>query len=262
MKKNRLDSEVVKRGLVLTKEEANALIMAGEIQVNGQIIYKSDKKVTESSQIEIKKRLPYVSRGAYKIKKAIEDFSVDVEGIKVLDIGISTGGFTDFLLKNGARTVVGVDVNINQVDYNLKKNNRLKLLKKNARLLKREDIDFEPDLITIDVSFISIIKILPSLLTFKNSKILSLVKPQFEAPKSEVKKGGVIKEKEKKVKILIDLKKKIEELNYSVLGCTDAGIRGRRGNQEFFFLLKYGKTTSINDKIIEQCIQNIKQQEL
>ena len=120
MKKNRLDSEVVKRGLVLTKEEANALIMAGEIQVNGQIIYKSDKKVTESSQIEIKKRLPYVSRGAYKIKKAIEDFSVDVEGIKVLDIGISTGGFTDFLLKNGARTVVGVDVNIDQVDYNLK----------------------------------------------------------------------------------------------------------------------------------------------
>ena len=104
------------------------------------------------------KKYPYVSRAAFKLKKAIEDFSIDIKGLKILDIGISTGGFTDYLLKNGADSVVGVDVNINQVDYQLRKHERLKLLKKNARYLQRNDIHFEPDLITIDVSFISVEK--------------------------------------------------------------------------------------------------------
>lgn len=249
-KRNRLDLEIVKRGLVSLKKKANALIMAGEVFVDGQIEYKSDRRVTSNTHIEIKKRHPYVSRGAFKIEKAFKDFAVNIRGFKVIDIGISTGGFTDYMLKNGAHIVVGVDVNIEQVDYNLRKIKELKLLNKNARYLKKNDIDFLPDLITIDVSFISVTKILPALSVFDKSKVLTLIKPQFEAKRSQVRIGGVIREKKKRVEILLNIKKKIEGLNYAVSGFTSAGLKGRKGNQEYFFLLEYGKKSTIDDKII------------
>lgn len=248
--KNRLDAEVVKRGLVHTLEKAKAFIMAGEIVMDGQVVYKADTMVTPGSHIEIKRKYPYASRGAAKIEKAFKEFSIDVKGMKVVDIGISTGGFTDLMLQNGAETVAGVDVNINQVDFKLKQNKRLKLIKINARSLKREDVGFEPDLITMDVSFISIMKILPALSAFKKARVLTLVKPQFEIKRENVGKGGIIKEKEKRIEILLHLKKKIQDINYAVTDFTPAGVRGRKGNIEYFFFLKYGKKNSINDKII------------
>ena len=249
-KRDRLDIELVKRGLTSSKEEACALIMAGEVIVDEQVVYKAYKEVSTESKITINKRHPYVSRGAYKIKKAFKDFSIDPKGLKIVDIGISTGGFSDYGLKNGAYRVTGIDVNIDQVDYNLKKNKKLKLIKKNARYLKKSDIDFEPDLIIMDLSFISITKIIPALKIFKKSIILTLVKPQFEGKRTMVGKGGIIRKKEDKINILLDLKKKIENLNFSVIAFTEAGIKGRKGNQEYFFLLDNGKKESISDKII------------
>ncbi|MDQ1352806.1 MAG: rRNA (cytidine1920-2-O)/16S rRNA (cytidine1409-2-O)-methyltransferase [Acidobacteriota bacterium] len=248
--KNRLDEDVVKRGLAPSLEKARAFIMAGEILVKGQVVYKADTMVKPEYPVEMKEKYPYASRGAAKIEKPFAEFAIVVKGMKVVDIGISTGGFTDYMLQNGAEAVVGVDVNIRQVDDRLKKEPRLLLIEKNARFLEVGDISFEPDLITMDVSFISVTKILPALSVFKKARILTLIKPQFEARREDVEKGGVIREKEKRIEILLELKKKIQELNYAVTGFTSAGIKGRKGNREYFFLLEYGKKVSISDTII------------
>lgn len=251
---NRLDSELMMRGLVPSLEKARAFIMAGEILVDGQVTDKADAKVTPDHFIEIKEKYPYASRGAAKIEKPFLEFNIDVKGMKVLDIGISTGGFTDYMLQNGAAAAAGIDVNIRQVDDRLKKEPRLVLIKKNARFLEPGDIPFVPDLITMDVSFISVTKILPALSAFEKARILTLIKPQFEARKADVEKGGVIHEKEKRIGILLELKKKIQQLNYAVTGFTTAGVRGRKGNFEYFFLLEYGKKESIHDTIITHAI--------
>ena len=254
-KKNRLDAEVVKRGLVSTLEKAKALIMAGDILVDCQVTYKADIKISEDRHIEIKEKYPFVSRGATKIEKAFIDFNIPVKGLKVLDIGISTGGFTDYMLQNGAETVCGVDVNIRQVDDKLKQDKRVLLLQANARTLEPANIPFEPDLITMDVSFISVTKILPALATFKKARVLTLIKPQFEVKKEEVEKGGIIRDKDKRINILLELKQKIQRLGYAVTGFATAGTAGRKGNLEYFFLLDYGKNNSISDTIIADGIK-------
>jgi len=253
---NRLDEEVVKRGLVSSKEKARAFIMAGDVLLDHQVVYKADKIVTGDNHIRLKEKFPYVSRGALKIEKAFKDFSIDIKGLKTLDIGISTGGFSDYMLKHGAETVAGVDVNIRQVDQRLRENIRLKLIKENARNLRGDKLGFEPDIITIDVSFISVTKILPALSRFKKAKTIALIKPQFEAKRENVGKGGIVREEEKRIEVLLDLKQRIMELNYSVIDFTPSGVKGRKGNREYFFLLKYGKKPSINDKIITNAIKS------
>jgi len=250
LKKNRLDAEMVARELAPSREKAVALIMAGEVLVDGQTAHKADKKVTADSAIEIKERYPFVSRGAFKVKTAFEAFAIDPAGLKALDIGISTGGFSDYMLQHGVEAVTGVDVNIQQVDCNLAKNPRLRLLKKNDRYLEREDVDYEPDLITMDLSFISITKILPRLTVFPGARIVSLIKPQFESEKYKIGKGGVVRDLNQRIEILLDLKHKIEALGFAVVGFTDSGIKGRKGNQEYFFLIEYGNKASIDDTII------------
>jgi len=140
--KNRLDTEVVKRGLVPTVEKAKAFIMAGEILVNGQVVYKGDTLVTDENHITIKEKYPYASRGASKLKRAFHEFSIDVKGKKVLDIGISTGGFTDYMLQKGAETASGVDVNIDQVDDKLKQNKKLTLIKAKCPQLEKRGYRF------------------------------------------------------------------------------------------------------------------------
>lgn len=253
--KSRLDLEVVRRGLAPSRDKARVQIMAGEVFVDGVCVLKSDKKISPSSHIEIRKKYPFVSRAAFKIKKAIETFAINLSGLNILDIGISTGGFTDFMLQNGAKMVTGIDVNIDQVDFRLRQRECLTLLKKNARYLKKDDIPFDPDLITIDVSFISVVKILPALTVFPRSNILVLIKPQFEAEKSEVKKGGVIRDRNKLGEVVLRVKKKIEALDFSLQGFMEAGVKGKKGNQEYFFLLKYGKKSLIDDRIIENEIK-------
>ena len=254
-KKIRLDRALLLRQLAGDGKEAQALIMAGEVRVNGQVADKPDRPVAAGDAILINKKHPYVSRGAFKIEKAIREFSIDVPGLKVLDVGISTGGFSDCLFRLGAAEICGVDVNISQVDYGLRQNPRLSLLKKNARFLQKSDIPFEPDLVIMDLSFISITRILPVLAVFPGARILSLVKPQFEAPRGSVARGGVVRDREQRLAILLGLKHEIENLDYAVLGCVLAGIKGRKGNQEYFFLLQGGKKNSIDDKMIDDACE-------
>ena len=253
-KKKRLDLSMVERGIENSRERAKALIMAGEVMVNSQIILKADYKVKEEDIIELKQKFPYASRAALKLKTAIEKFKINTKGISVIDIGISNGGFSDYLLQNGAEKIIGIDVNIVQVNEKLKNSDKVELIKMNARYLKREDINMEPDLIVMDLSFISILKILPNLKDFKNSLILSLIKPQFESTKKEITRGGVIRDKKKILKILLRLKKSIEELGFGIIDFCKSETKGKKGNQEYFFLMKYGNNTLINDKIIENGI--------
>jgi 23S rRNA (cytidine1920-2'-O)/16S rRNA (cytidine1409-2'-O)-methyltransferase len=211
--------------------------------------------VTAGDAIAIQKKHPYVSRGALKLIKAINVFAIDVPGLKILDLGISTGGFSDYLLKCGAAVVCGVDVNTSQVDYCLRQDPRLQLVKKNARFLLKEDIPFEPDLIIMDLSFISITMILPVLSVFAKARILVLVKPQFEAAKGQVGRGGVIRDPETRRNIVLQLKKQVENMGFAVSGFTTAGVKGKKGNQEYFFLLDYGKNKSIDDTIISDAAE-------
>lgn len=236
-KRNRLDIELVNRGLVSSREKAQALIMAGEVFIKDRVELKASFKVTQAELIILKKRYPYVSRGAFKIQTALDEFDINPKGLKVVDIGISNGGFSDFILKNGAECILGIDVNIRQVDVSLRENSRVILLKKNARYLIPEDFKFYPDIIVIDLSFISVLKVLPCLTFLKNTKILALIKPQFEAERGEVKKGGIIRNPILRDKILNRVKSKIEKLGMRVLKTTPAGIKGRKGNLEYFFLI-------------------------
>ena len=249
-KKIRLDDALLARGLAAEREKAAAMIMAGEVRVNGQVQVKADRLVTGADTIGVEKKHPYVSRGAFKLAKAIADFGIVVAGSNILDLGISTGGFSDYLLQNGAAAILGVDVNTAQVDYGLRQNPRLRLLKKNVRFLRREDVPFEPDLIIIDLSFISITMALPGLTVFPNARIVALVKPQFEADKGQVAPGGVIREARTRLDIVLRLKKRIVDMDYAVSAFTSAGLKGKKGNQEYFFLLEYGKKKSIDDTII------------
>jgi len=255
MKKSRLDNELVRRGEFCSAKETIPFIMAGDVCVNGNIVYQRDYLVCNEDEISIVKRNEFVSRGAYKLRKAIEDFDISLEGRNVVDIGISNGGFTDFLLQKGVDLILGVDVNILQVDYKLRKDSRVLLLKKNARYLKVEDVAFVPDLVVIDVSFISVIRILEALRTFGGIDIISLIKPQFEVKKKESEKGGVIRNKETRIRTLLKVKHEAEALGFSLIGFTSSGILGRKGNMEYFFYLKYGQNRSIDDKIIENGIK-------
>ncbi len=254
-KRTRLDEALLARELASGREKAAALIMAGEVLVNGQVQFKADHSVCPEDAVSVQCKHPYVSRGAFKLSKAIADFAIRIAGAKVLDLGISTGGFSDYLLQNGASAVIGVDVNTAQVDYVLRQNPRLQLLKKNARFLRREDVPYEPDLIIMDLSFISIAMILPVLDVFAGARILALVKPQFEADKGQVGRGGVIRDAHTRLDIVLRLKKRIEGMNYAVSGFTSAGLKGKKGNQEYFFLLEFGKKKSIDDTIIAHAVE-------
>lgn len=249
-KKERLDETLLRRGLAPDLKKARALVMAGDVRVDGRKADKADVKVAAGQAVEIRAKSPFVSRGALKIAAAVEALAIRPAGLQILDLGISTGGFSDYFLQQGAARVLGVDVTISQVDGRLRRDPRLQLLEKNARFLAREDVPFEPDLVVMDLSFISITAVLPVLRPFARARILALVKPQFEAPRGRVGRGGVVRDAGARRQVLLRLKRRIEELDFAVLGCCPAGVRGRRGNQEYFFLLGQGKYLSIDDKMI------------
>lgn len=249
-KKERLDETLLRRGLAPDLKKARALVMAGDVWVDGRKADKADAKVAAGQAVGIRARSPFVSRGALKIAAAVEALAIRPAGMKILDLGISTGGFSDFFLQRGAAQVLGVDVTVSQVDGRLRRDPRLRLLEKNARFLARADVPFEPDLVVMDLSFISITAVLPVLRPFARARILALVKPQFEAPRGRVGRGGVVRDAGARREVLLGLKRRIEQLDFAVLGWCPAGVRGRRGNQEYFFLLGQGKTFSIDDKMI------------
>ncbi len=240
----------MERGLAPDLKQAQALVMAGEVLVNGHKADKSDRPVGTAEAITIKARSPYVSRGALKIARAVAELAIAVPGLKVLDIGISTGGFSDFFLQHGAAEVFGVDVTIDQVDPRLRADPRLRLLETNARFLKREDVPFVPDLVVMDLSFISITAVLPVLTAFPGCPGAgpgqAAVRgpawprgPRRSGPRPSGAAGHPAAPEAPR-----------RGTGFRRQRLVRGGRQGARGNQEYFFLLQCGKNNSIDDRMI------------
>ncbi|PLV60375.1 TlyA family RNA methyltransferase [Thermotoga sp. KOL6] len=254
--KKRLDQIVLEKGLVESREKAKALILAGKVLVNGERVTKASKIFSEDVHVELVEEQKYVSRGGYKLESAFESFKIDVSGKVACDIGASTGGFTDFLLKNGVKKVYAVDVGYGQLHWKLRNDPRVVVMEKvNARYLKKEDLGEAVDLVTCDVSFISIKKILPAIYDIlkESGEAILLVKPQFEAPRKFVKKG-IVRDPKVHEKVLEDVQKSLMENGFSVKGCCFSKLKGAEGNIEYFFWVrKDGEQSDIDlQKVVKE----------
>ena len=242
MRKQRIDLMLQARGLAESRTKAQAMIMSGVVLVNEKRVDKPSETFADDAIIRIKGdtlQNRYVSRGGLKLEEALECFSIDPAGFVCLDVGSSTGGFTDCLLQNGAARVICIDSGTNQLDWRLRNDERVEVRENtNARRLKPEEFDTRFDLIVIDVSFISVTKILPALvgLLKPEGKIIVLVKPQFEVGRGEVGKGGIVKEPEKHERVVSEINSFASELGLYVLGLIESPILGAQGNKEFLAL--------------------------
>ena len=240
IQKTRLDQLLVQRGMAETRERAKALIIAGHVLVDGIQADKAGRLVLQSSSVQLKARPPYVSRGGLKLEAALQHFGVEVEGRVVMDVGASTGGFTDCLLQHGAGRVIAVDVGYGQLDFGLRQDSRVTVLEKtNIRYLKPEDIDTLPQGAVIDVSFISLRLVVPpvSKLLQKTAFIIALIKPQFEVGKGKVGKGGVVRDPGLHQEVIENLKGFFETLGWAVCGHIPSPVLGPKGNREFLIYL-------------------------
>jgi 23S rRNA (cytidine1920-2'-O)/16S rRNA (cytidine1409-2'-O)-methyltransferase len=242
VRKERFDRLLVERGLVQSREKARALIMAGRVAVEGRMIDKPGAQVNVEARLQLRGgEYPYVSRGGEKLEGALKVFGIDPKGMVVMDVGASTGGFTDCVLQKGAQKVYAIDVGYGQLAWKLQKDARVvSLERRNIRYLKREEVQEEPDLILIDTSFISIEKFLPHLLGFlkKGGFIVGLIKPQFEVGKGEVGKGGVVREAAQHQKVIDRVSRFSQGLGFKILGVTESPLLGPKGNKEFFIYLR------------------------
>ena len=244
-KKKRLDQILVERGSAGTRAKAQAIIMSGEVYVEGKQILKSGLSFLENSKIIIKhKNKEWVSRGSYKLLKALENFDINIENKICLDLGSSTGGFTHVLLSNKAKKIYAVDVGTNQLHEKLLNEKKIISIEKtNARYLNRKLITDNIDVIVCDVSFISLKKIIKPNLCFlkNNSIIIILIKPQFEANKKEIKRG-VVRDPNIHNRICEDIKHwLINECKSKIIGLVESPIKGPKGNVEFLVVAKYYK---------------------
>ncbi len=242
MRKERFDKLLVEKGIVQSRERARALIMAGKVAVEGNRVDKPGIQINIDAQLKLQGGdSSYVSRGGEKMEGALKAFGIDPKGMVVMDVGASTGGFTDCILQKGAKKVYAVDVGYGQLAWRLQKDPRVvNLERRNIRYLQREEVPEEIDLILIDTSFISIEKFLPHLLGFlkKEGAILSLIKPQFEVEKGEVGKGGVVRDKALHEKVINRISNFSQGLRLKILGVTESPLLGPKGNKEFFIYLK------------------------
>jgi len=242
VRKERLDKLLSEKGIAQTREKARALIMAGKVAVEGRVIDKPGTKIDLDATIQLKGDIfPFVSRGGEKLEGALKAFGIDPKGRVVMDVGASTGGFTDCVLQKGAGKVYAVDVGYGQLAWKLQKDPRVvNLERRNVRYLRPEEVEEEIDLILIDTSFISIEKFIPHLLGFlkKGGAILSLIKPQFEVGRGEVGKGGVVKETTLHQKVIDRISNFCRGLELKVLGVTESPLLGPKGNKEFFIYLR------------------------
>lgn len=242
MSKNRLDVDLVSRGLVPNRTKAGAMIMAGLVMVNGKTVDKAGYFVKSESKISIKELPKYVSRGGDKLESANNKFKLSFKDKIVLDIGSSTGGFTDYALQNGAKKVFAVDVGTGQLDFKLRNNPKVVVMEK-TDIRDVHSLPETPDFITIDVSFISLKLVLPSVarLAEKNTLIIAMAKPHFEADRVTASKHkGVIKNEKIRREILKNVESFIKE-NFVIEDKADSAIKGAKGNLERFYLLKKSK---------------------
>lgn len=237
--KCRIDVLLVERGLAESREKARAMIMAGEVYVDDATAAKPSMQVSENSEIRLRHKPPFVGRGGIKLNHALAEFHIDVTGLVAADIGASTGGFTDCLLQHGAKKVYAIDVGYGQIDYRLRIDPRVVVIDRtNARypLPITENINIA----VIDVSFISLEKIVPNVaaVTKRGGSIICLVKPQFEAGKSLVEKGGLVKDPTVHARVLGRFISWSVERGYRIAGVIPSPILGSSGNREFFVVLK------------------------
>jgi 23S rRNA (cytidine1920-2'-O)/16S rRNA (cytidine1409-2'-O)-methyltransferase len=238
--RERIDILLARRSLAPSREKAQVLIMAGEVYVDGQRVLKADRKVDETVCIEVRGNpIPYVSFGGVKLKAALDAFGLTVKGLTALDIGSSTGGFTDCLLAEGASKVYAVDSGTHQLHEKLRGDERIVLRENfNARYLTLTDIGERVDVVTIDVSFISLKKIIPAAVGVLSDagRIVSLVKPQFEVGRYNVGKGGIVKDGEKIESVLMDVRQFGETLGLDAVGTVEAPREREKKNREYFIL--------------------------
>jgi 23S rRNA (cytidine1920-2'-O)/16S rRNA (cytidine1409-2'-O)-methyltransferase len=240
--KERLDKLVLDRGLAPSRERAKALIMAGQVVVDDHLADKAGLMVPVTAEIRLKgEPLPYVSRGGLKLAHGLDQFQINVEGLSAMDVGASTGGFTDCLLQRGATRVIAVDVGYGQLAWKLREDPRvLNLEKTNIRYLEPETLPEIPELAVIDASFISLDKVLPQTLRLirEEGTVVALIKPQFEVGRGQVGKGGVVKDEKKHAEVVANVSALAESLGLQVLGVCESPILGPKGNKEFLIHLR------------------------
>lgn len=240
-KKERLDRLLVERGLAPSREKARALIMAGQVVVSDHAVSKAGEMVPLEADIRIKgEQLPYVSRGGLKLEKGLDSFAIDVTGLLALDVGASTGGFTDCLLQRGARGVIAVDVGYGQLAWKLRQDPRVVNLEKtNIRYLDPDKLPAVPDCAVIDASFISLEKVLPNTLQLikEDGFVVALIKPQFEVGPGRVGKGGVVRDEALHAEVITSIKELAQCLGLEVGGVVESPILGPKGNREFLIHL-------------------------
>ena len=245
--KTRLDKLLVDRGITPSRERAQALILAGKVLVNEQKIEKAGASVEQDSAVRLLgEDLRYVSRGGLKLEKALEHWGIDLNGRVCLDIGASTGGFTDCMLQHGAARVIAVDTGYGQMDFRLREDPRVRLLEKtNARYLTRDEIGEPIDFIAMDVSFISATLVLPAVIRASGSEvrqIVVLVKPQFEVGRELVGKGGIVRDESAQLAAVVKVEAALRELGCGRSKWIDSPILGMEGNREF---LLYGELLEV-----------------
>jgi len=233
--RQRADILLVERGLAPSRQKAQALIMAGLVYSGEERVEKPGQVLRADQSLTVRATLPFVSRGGLKLDEALEAFGVSVKGRVAADLGASTGGFTDCLLQRGARKVIAVDVDTKQFDCHLREDPRVVLVEKNARFLGPGDFPERPEVITADLSFISILKVLPALKPIlDDGPLLALIKPQFEAGRGQVGKKGVIRDPAVHAAVLAKVVETAGALGFNVRGLIRCATRGQKGNQEFF----------------------------
>jgi 23S rRNA (cytidine1920-2'-O)/16S rRNA (cytidine1409-2'-O)-methyltransferase len=237
--RRRLDQALVDRGLVASRQRAQAMVRAGLVRVGGAATDRPDQLVGEGEPIQIEDASSYVSRGGDKLAAALDAFGLDPRGRTCLDVGASTGGFTDVLLQRGASAVIAVDVGYGQLAWNLRQDPRVTVMERvNVRHLDR--LPMPAELAVIDVSFISLRLVLPRVhdLLAPPGDVIALVKPQFEVGKGEVGKGGIVRDPEQRQRVVDDLAAFATEIGYEVVGSFPSPVHGAKGNQEIFLRLR------------------------
>lgn len=254
--RERLDKILVSKGLVRSRENARALVIEGKVFVDGRRIDKPGTLVNEGSDILLKEGSPYVSRGGLKLDAALDFFGIDVKGMVAMDVGSSTGGFTDCLLRRGVKKIYCIDVGYGQLAWSLRNDPRVVVMERtNARYIdslietqpeRFRDESFKDllnaaiNIIVADVSFISLTKVLPAAVRFLREKgeVLALVKPQFEVGKGEVGKGGIVREREKRISAVVIVREDLEKLGLRASDIFESPVAGQKGNIEYFLHMR------------------------
>ncbi len=245
MKRERIDKLLVERGLADSRTKAQAMVMAGVVLVDEQRVEKPSHQFDSQANIRIKGNedptTRYVGRGGLKLEAALREFELNVTGLKCLDVGASTGGFTDCLLQHGARKVFAIDVGHNQIDWRLRNDPRIEVREGiNARYLQPEDFPHQFDLIVMDVSFISATKVLPALVALlaEGGAIITLIKPQFEVGRGEVGGGGIVRDVEKRARVVEEVNHAARSFGLEAVKVIESPIQGAEGNVEYLALYK------------------------